>query len=140
MPVKRAPSHLSRRERQILDILYQRGSAGVAEIQAGLPQTPSYSAVRALVRILEEKGHVRHEERDGRYVYAPKVSRAKASRSAVTHLVETFFNGSPEQAMAALLDLSAPGGSRGDVVPMGGRDAKREKESQQQYAVWVTTT
>ena len=94
MPAKSAPSHLSRRERQILDILYQRGSAGVAEIQAGLPQTPSYSAVRALVRILEEKGHVNHEERDGRYVYAPTISREKASRSAVTP--------DPELAQAAI--------------------------------------
>src|SRR5258708_19816814 len=100
MPVKPAPSHLSRRERQILDILYQRGSAGVAEIQAGLPQTPSYSAVRALVRILEEKGHVRHEERDGRYVYAPKVSRAIASRSAMTHLVDTLSPVPPAPAPA----------------------------------------
>lgn len=128
MPAKPAPPHLSRRERQILDILYQRGSAGVAEIQAGLPQTPSYSAVRALVRILEEKGHVKHDERDGRYVYAPKISRAKASRSAVTHLIETFFNGSPEQAMAALLDVSARGLSREELDRMAGLIDKARKE------------
>ncbi|HXI44447.1 MAG TPA: BlaI/MecI/CopY family transcriptional regulator [Bryobacteraceae bacterium] len=128
MPTRPAPSHLSRRERQILDILYQRGSAGVAEIQAGLPHTPSYSAVRALVRILEEKGHVKHEERDGRYVYTPRVSRAKASRSAVTHLVETFFNGSPEQAMAALLDVSARGLSREELDRLAGMIDKARKE------------
>ena len=128
MPAKNASSHLSRRERQILDILYQRGSAGVAEIQAGLPQTPSYSAVRALVRILEEKGHVKHEEREGRYLYAPKISRAKASRSAVAHLVETFFDGSPEQAMATLLDVSARGLSREELDRMAGLIDKARKE------------
>jgi len=121
-------SHLSRRERQILDILYQRGSAGVAEIQAELPQTPSYSAVRALLRILEEKGHVKHEEQDGRYVYAPKISRNKASRSALMHVVETFFNGSPEQAMATLLDVSARGLSREELDRMAGLIDEARKE------------
>ena len=98
---------LSRRERQILDILYQRGQATAAEVQTGLPEPPSYSAVRALLRILEEKGHVRHEQDGPRYIFTPKTPRDKARRSAIRHLMETFFEDSPEQAVAALLDVSS---------------------------------
>ena len=94
---------LSRRERQILDILYQRGQATAAEVQAALPEPPSYSAVRALLRILEEKGHVRHQQDGPRYVYLPTVARANAQRSALRHVLHTFFNGSAEQAISALL-------------------------------------
>ena len=94
---------LSRRERQILDILYQRGQATAAEVQAALPEPPSYSAVRALLRILEEKGHVRHQQDGPRYVYLPTVARANAQRSALRHVLQTFFNGSAEQAISALL-------------------------------------
>jgi BlaI family transcriptional regulator, penicillinase repressor len=101
------PLKLSRRERQILDILYQRGKASAADVLAAMEDPPSYSAVRAMLRILEEKGHVRHETEDLKYVYAPTVPREKAKRSAVKHLLETFFAGSPEQAMAALLDVSS---------------------------------
>lgn len=95
---------LSRRERQIIDILYHQGRATAAEVQAKLPDSPSYSAVRALLRILEEKGHVRHEEQGPRYVYLPKVPKERASRSALHHLLQTFFHGSVEQAVTALLD------------------------------------
>jgi predicted transcriptional regulator len=95
---------LSRRERQILDILYQRGQATAAEVQSALPEPPSYSAVRALLRILEEKGHVRHEQDGPRYVYLPTVPRDNAQRSAMRHLLQTFFDGSAEQAISALLD------------------------------------
>jgi len=99
--------HVSRRERQILDVLFSRGRATAAEIQAALPDAPSYSAVRALLRILEDKGHVRHE-RDGlRYVYLPTLARESARRSALGHLLKTFFDGSTEQAIAALIDGSA---------------------------------
>src|SRR5579864_5381421 len=98
---------LSRRERQIMDILYSRGRASAAEIHQSLPDPPSYSAVRAKLRVLEEKGHVRHEEESLRYVYLPTVPRDRAKRSAMKHLVETFFEGSAERAVAALLDLSA---------------------------------
>ena len=99
---------LSRRERQILDILYQRGRASAADVQAALPEPPSYSAVRALLRILEEKGHVRHEQDGPRYVYLPTVARDNAQRSALRHILHTFFNGSAEQAISALLgDASA---------------------------------
>jgi len=98
---------LSRRERQIMDVLYRLGRATVAEILAAIPDPPSYSAVRAMLRILEEKKHILHEEKDLRYVFMPVVSRDKARRSALRHMLDTFFDGSPEQAVAALLDVSA---------------------------------
>jgi predicted transcriptional regulator len=98
---------LSRRERQILDILYQQGQATAAEVQAALPEPPSYSAVRALLRILEEKGHVRHDQDGPRYVYRPTIARDNAKRSALRHVLQTFFDGSAEQAISALLDESS---------------------------------
>jgi BlaI family penicillinase repressor len=98
---------LSRRERQIMDVLYRLGRATAAEIHQGIPDPPSYSAVRAMLRVLEEKKHIRHEEKDLRYVFVPIVPRDKARRSAVLHMLDTFFDGSPEQAVATLLDLSA---------------------------------
>ena len=98
---------LSRRERQIMDVLYRKGSATAAEVLENMPDPPGYSAVRALLRILEQKGHIRHEELEGRYVFMPTVARDKAKRSAIRHLVTTFFDGSSEEAVAALLDASA---------------------------------
>jgi BlaI family penicillinase repressor len=98
-------SKLSRRERQIMDLLFQRGAATAAEVLEGMPDPPSYSAVRAMLRTLEEKGHVRHREEGPRYVYEPTVARDTARRSALRHLLNTFFNGSTEQALAALLDV-----------------------------------
>src|SRR6516165_1317816 len=98
---------LSRRERQIMDILYQRGKSSASEVREAMPDAPSYSAVRAMLRILEEKGHVRHQAEGLKYVYLPTVARDKAKRSAVKHVLETFFNGSPEQAVAALLDVAS---------------------------------
>jgi BlaI family penicillinase repressor len=95
---------LSRRERQIMDVIYVRGRATAAEVTAALPDAPSYSAVRALLRILEQKGHVRHEEDGPRYVFLPTVSRDRARKSALRNLVKTFFDGSPAQAAAALID------------------------------------
>ncbi len=95
---------LSRRERQIMDFLYQHGRATAAEVQANLPEPPSYSAVRAMLRVLEDKGHVHHQQDGPRYVYRPRVGRERAKRSALRHLVRTFFDGSREQLMAALLD------------------------------------
>ncbi|NIR43795.1 MAG: BlaI/MecI/CopY family transcriptional regulator [Gemmatimonadetes bacterium] len=100
-------AELSRRERQIMDIIYASGRAGVAEVQEALPDPPSYSAVRALLRILEEKGHLTHEQEGQRYVYRPTVPAAEARESAMKRLVRTFFDGSPEKAMAAFLDMSA---------------------------------
>jgi BlaI family transcriptional regulator, penicillinase repressor len=98
---------LSRRERQIMDILYTRGRATSAEVQDAMPEAPSYSAVRAMLRILEEKGHVRHQQDGPRYVYVPTVPRENAKRSALRHMVHTFFDGSAEQAISALLDESS---------------------------------
>jgi len=94
---------LSRRERQIIDVLYRRGRATAAEVMAELPGEPSYSTVRTQLRVLEGKGHVRHEQDGQRYVYTPAVPRRTVRRSAMKHLVETFFDGSVEQAVAALL-------------------------------------
>ncbi len=98
---------LSRRERQILDILYNRSKATAAEILAALPDPPGYSAIRALLRILEEKGHVKHQQDGVRYVFLPVVSRKKASVEALRHLLETFFDGSAANAAEALVDGSA---------------------------------
>lgn len=98
---------LSRRERQIVDILYREGRATAAEVQAALPDPPSYSAVRAMLRILEDKGHVRHEQDGPRYVYLPTIARDNAKRSALRHMLRTFFDGSTEQAISALLDDSS---------------------------------
>lgn len=95
---------LSRRERQIMDVVYRLGRATAAEVQALLPDPPSYSAVRAHLRVLEEKGHLRHEQDGPRYVFLPTVPREKARRSALRQLVQTFFEGSTAQAVAALLD------------------------------------
>jgi BlaI family penicillinase repressor len=95
---------LSRRERQILDILYTRSPATAAEVRGAMSDPPSYSAVRALLRILEEKGHATHETQGTRYVYVPSVPRESARQSALTRIVQTFFDGSAAQAAAALVD------------------------------------
>ena len=97
-------SDVSRRERQILDVLYQRGRATAAEVQEAIPDAPSYSAIRALLRILEENGHAVHEQDGARYVYLPATSVEKARKSALRHMVDTFFHGNVEAAVAALLD------------------------------------
>jgi predicted transcriptional regulator len=96
-------THLTKRERLIMDVLYRRGRATAGEVMADLPGTPSYSTVRTQLRVLETKGHVRHEEVGLRYIYTPAVARRAASRSALKHLVETFFEGSAEKTVAALL-------------------------------------
>jgi BlaI family transcriptional regulator, penicillinase repressor len=95
---------LSRRERQIMDILFQRGSASASEIHEAVPDPPSYSAVRAALSVLEKKGHIHHELQGLRYVWKPRVPRENARRSALRHLVKTFFDGSVERTVAALLD------------------------------------
>jgi predicted transcriptional regulator len=121
-------AQLSRRERQILEILYERGKASAAEVRQAMPDAPGYSAVRALLRVLEEKGHVRHEEQGPKYVYLPVVARNKARRSAVKHVMDTFFSGSPEQIVAALLDVSAARLTREELDRMAAmiEQAKRE--------------
>ena len=95
---------LSRRERQIMDIIYARGEVAAAEVHQALPDAPSYSAVRTHLRILEDKGHLRHREDGPRYIFMPTEPRAKASRSALKRVVQTFFDGSLSSAVAALVD------------------------------------
>lgn len=119
---------LSRRERQIMEILYQRGKASASEVREAMEDAPSYSAVRAMLRVLEDKGHVRHQEEGLKYVYAPVVAREKAKRSAVKHLLETFFAGSPEQAVAALLDVSATRLTPEELDRMAGLIEKARRE------------
>ena len=113
---KKSYLRLSNRERQIMDILYRDASATAAEVHEQLPDPPSYSAVRATLRILEEKGQVRHDQDGPRYVFRPAVARDKAKRTAIRHLVETFFDGSPELAVATLLDESASELSKDDFA------------------------
>ena len=108
-------SELSRRERQIMDFLYQRERASVAEVMDGIADPPSYSAVRAMLRTLEEKGHVSHIE-DGRaYIYQPTIRKDTARQGALSHLLKTFFDGSTEKAVAALLDLKGPRLSKAEL-------------------------
>lgn len=98
--------HLSRRERQIMNIIHQFGQATAQEVMDNLPDPPSYSAVRALLRLMEEKGYLRHEQDGQRYIYKATLAREKARKSALRQMVQTFFDGSTEQAVAALLDLN----------------------------------
>jgi predicted transcriptional regulator len=119
---------LSRRERQIKDFLFQSGKASVGEVMDGIPNPPGYSAVRATLRTLEQKGRVVHEE-DGRaYIYRPTVRREAARRSALTHVLKTFFDNSAEQAVAALLELKGPKLSEAELgrVARLVNDAKKE--------------
>ena len=95
---------LTRREREIMDVLHKSGRATAHEVLASMAEPPSYSAVRAQLRLLEEKGHVRHVEVGARYVFMPVVGRTEARRSALAHVVKTFFGGSIEQAVATLVD------------------------------------
>lgn len=105
--MQKSDRHLSRRERQIMDVVYQHGRATAAEVLDALPDPPSYSAVRALLRVLEEKGHLRHRRDGARYVFLPTVPRETARRSALARVVRTFFGGSTEAAVAALIDQSS---------------------------------
>jgi predicted transcriptional regulator len=119
---------LSRRERQIMDFLFQKGKASVAEVMAGIPEPPSYSAVRAMLRTLEQKGRVVHVE-DGRaYVYRPTVRKDTARRSALTHMLKTFFDGSTEQAVAALLELKGSKLSEDELHRVADLIAKAQRE------------
>jgi BlaI family transcriptional regulator, penicillinase repressor len=106
--VKKNPLlQLARRERQIMDVIYERGQATVAEVLEGLSDPPTYSTVRAMLGKLEKKGFLKHEEHGPRYVYIPTLARNKASANALERTVQTFFDGSVTKAMAALLDLDA---------------------------------
>src|SRR5204863_5133297 len=128
---KPRPNALARRERQIMDVLYKLERATVAEVLRKLADQPSYSTVRAQLRILEEKGHVRHEEHGLRYVYFPTVPRDIARRSALRHLVETFFEGSTEKVVAALLGGEVSHISQAELDRLARLIAKSSKETDQ---------
>lgn len=119
---------LSRRERQIMDILFRLGRATAAEVMAELPSEPSYSTVRTQLRVLEQKSHVRHEDDGVRFVYMPVVDRRAARKSALRHVVETFFDGSPEKAVAALLGSDGSRLSAEELNRIGGLIDKARKE------------
>ncbi len=119
---------LSRRERQIMEILYQRGKASAADVLNAMTDAPTYSTVRALLRVLEGKGHVEHQSEGLKYVYVPVINRDKAKRSAVKHLIDTFFRESPEQVVAALLDVSAKRLTRPELDRMAAMIEKAKKE------------
>ena len=123
-----AAHSLSRRERQIMDILHQRGRATAAEVQAEIPDAPSYSTIRALMRILEQKGHVRHFEEGPRYVFEPVVARATERKSALTHLVKTFFDGSIADAVQALVDSADGTLTKAQLNDLARRIAAARKE------------
>jgi BlaI family transcriptional regulator, penicillinase repressor len=123
-----AAGSLSRRERQIMDILYQRGKASASDVRQSMEAAPGYSAVRAMLRVLEEKGHVKHQAEGMKYVYVPVVARDKAKRSAVKHVMETFFNGSAEQIVAALLDVSSTRLTREELDRMSEMIEQAKKE------------
>jgi predicted transcriptional regulator len=121
-------SHLTRRERQIMDIIYRLGRATAHDVLERLPDPPGYSAVRALLRLLEERGHVRHVQEGARYVYLPAVARHSAQKSALAHVVRTFFDGSVEQAVAALVDSSRAKLSRTELDRLADLIDKAKKE------------
>ena len=111
-----------------MDILYKMGKSSAAEVRESMPDAPGYSAVRAMLRVLEEKGHVRHQAEGLKYVYVPTVARDKAKRSAVKQLLETFFHDSPEQVVAALLDVSSTRVTREALDRMAEMIEKAKKE------------
>ena len=119
---------LSRRERQIMDVLYRRGRATAADVMSELPGEPNYSTVRTQLRVLEDKGHVRHDEEGPRYVYAPAVPRHAARKSALKHLVDTVFDGSAEQVVAAVLGGEASRLSEEDLDRIAALVEEAKKE------------
>ena len=124
----RKPDPLTRREREIMDILHRRGRATAHEVMDDLADPPSYSAVRTFLRLLEERGHVQHEQDGPRYVYTPTVARREAQRSAMAHLVDTFFDGSIENAVATLVGSSKPKLSAQELDRIAALIAKAKKE------------
>jgi predicted transcriptional regulator len=127
---KAAHTILTRRERQIMDILYRHGRTTAAEVMAELPGDPSYSTVRTQLRVLEEKGHVLHQAEGLRYVYEPAVPRHTARKSALRHLVETFFDGSAEKVVGALLGGEAARLSKEELDRIADLVTRARKEGQ----------
>jgi len=128
MKKQQSTPHLSRRERQIMDVVYGRGRASAAEVRAGLPDPPSYSAVRTLLSILETKGHLTHVTEGSRYIYLPTQPREHAGRAALRQVLRTFYDGSVGQAVAALLDASAAGLTPEEVAGISRLIARARKE------------
>jgi BlaI family transcriptional regulator, penicillinase repressor len=127
--MSRTPAHtLSRRERQIMDIVYAQGEASASAVHAALPDPPSYSAVRALLAILVNKGHLKHRSEQGRYIYAPTRRRAQVGRSALRRVLDTFFEGSLEKAVAALLQGSDANLSKEELQRLGQLIQQARKE------------
>jgi predicted transcriptional regulator len=132
MPRNHEPAPLSRREREIMDIIHRRGRASANDVMSELSGEPAYSTVRAQLRVLEDKGHLRHEAEHLRYVYLPAVSPQKVRRSAVKHLLDTFFDGSPEKVVEALVGRDGPGVSDealdriAELVERARREGKRK--------------
>jgi predicted transcriptional regulator len=125
---KPSPTTLTRREREIMDILYRRGRATAAEVLEDLADPPTYSAVRALLRLLEEHGHAKHVQDGPRYVYMPAVARSDARKSALSHVVATFFDGSVEQAVATLVESSRSKLSKEELNRLAQLIEKAKKE------------
>jgi BlaI family transcriptional regulator, penicillinase repressor len=132
MPRPPVSSSLSRREREIMDIVHRLGRASVSDVQTALSGEPSYSTVRAQLRVLEEKGHVRHEEEQLRYVYLPAAPAHQVRRSAIQHLIDTFFEGSPEKVVEALVGRDGRGLSEetldriAELIARARRDGRRK--------------
>lgn len=120
--------HLSRRERQIMDIVYEQNEATVAQVLELIPDPPSYSTVRALLRVLEEKGHVKHKQAGPRYIYSPTVPREAARQNALRHVMKTFFDNSTEEVVAALLDIAEDELSEKEYRRLAGLIKKTRKE------------
>jgi len=119
---------LSRREREMMDIIFAAGRATAAEVRERMASPPSYSAVRATLRVLEEKGHLKHEQDGPRYVYLPRVPRDQAQRSALRHVLQTFFDGSTQGAVAALLDMESARLSRQELDRMAAMIERARQE------------
>ena len=127
---KKNDTALSRRERQIMDVIFERGKASAAEIAEKLPDPPSYSAVRALLVILEKKGHLKHTTEGTRFIYSPTYSRNEAGRSALQRIMQTFYEGSIEKVVAALLDVSGPPLSEEEIERLNRLIEKAGKENE----------
>ena len=125
---KPSPATLTRREREIMDILYRRGRATAAEVLEDMAKPPTYSAVRALLRILEDEGHIKHVQDGPRYVYLPAVARNDARKSALSHVVTTFFDGSVEQVVATLVESSRSKLSKDELERLAQLIEKAKKE------------
>lgn len=126
----KSPMELGRRERQIMTFIYQQGEATAAEVMEGISNPPSYSGVRAMLRILEEKGHLQHRRDGARYIYEPTLSPEEAGRSAMNYMVQAFFNGSAERAVAALLDLKSKELTDNDLDRLAGLIDRAKQEEQ----------